>query len=278
PVLQITQRAQQISAQSLHVRLEAGHGKDEMSALANTFNHMLDRLETSFESQNNFISNASHELSTPLTSIIGEAEWALLKERSPQEYQQALQTIQAQAERLDKITKSLLSLAQTGFDSRKEATEWLRVDELLHAAKEQVDHIYPQAKVRFDFSLMPENDDRLQIKGNAPLLQMAFTNLLMNACKYSNGKLVTISIAAATDKVVVVIKDDGIGIPQKDLPYIFDPFFRASNTIDYKGYGIGLPLTRNIIRMHQGDIQVSSQEGQGTTIVVRLPANDAQAV
>jgi len=271
PVLDFTSKAKDIGVHNLTVRLPEGSGQDEMGVLASTFNHMLDRLETSFESQKSFIGNASHELRTPLTSIMGEAEWALLKTRSAEEYQQSLQTIQKQAERLEEITRSLLSMARTGFDGGRQEMTRLRIDEKLLRAKELADAIYPNNRIRFDFSHLPEQEEQLQLWGNKDLLQSAFSNVLINACKYSDNNEVLVSLDVQSPNLIIRIADKGIGIPSKDLPYIFDPFFRASNVSGYMGYGIGLPLARNIIRLHHGEITVESVEGKGTSITIVLP-------
>ncbi|HSK12175.1 MAG TPA: HAMP domain-containing sensor histidine kinase, partial [Phnomibacter sp.] len=180
-------------------------------------------------------------------------------------------TILSQAERLKHITKSLLQLAQSGFDGSKQEMKALRVDELLLKAKETVDELHPGNKIRYDFSLLPENHELLQVNGNAALLQLAFSNIFINALKYSNNQQVDVAIGATDTRIVIAVKDRGIGIPPNELPYIFDPFFRASNTRDFKGYGIGLPLTRNILRIHQGEIKVSSEPGNGTLIELTLP-------
>lgn len=272
PVMNITRRVKEIGSQNLHVRLETPNIKDEVGELAATFNNMLDRLETAFETQNNFISNASHELSTPLTTIIGEAEVALSKVRQPERYIESLEVILKEAERLESITKSLLFLAQTGFNGKNQKFERMRADQLLYDAKETIDKINPGNKVNIDLSQIPENPDRLKIKGNRQLLHLAVSNIVSNACKYSQNKPVMVSIGAAGDKVIISIKDSGIGIPENELAYIYDPFFRASNTVDFAGYGIGLPLTRNIMRIHMGEIQVASAVNEGTTVKLVFPA------
>jgi signal transduction histidine kinase len=232
---------------------------------------MLDRLETAFETQNNFISNASHELSTPLTTIIGETEVTLSKSRSDKEYVESLTTILSEAERLEKITKSLLFLAQTGFEGKTQKFDKVRVDQLLWDVKNTIDKINPKNKVQINTSLMPESPEQLKIKGNEQLLHLALTNLVSNACKYSNNKPVTVSIGASGDKVIIVIKDTGVGIPEAELKFIYDPFFRASNVTEYEGYGIGLPLARNIVRMHAGELVVFSKINEGTTVQVSFP-------
>ncbi len=271
PVKEITDRVKEISSQSLHLRLESGRVNDEISELEGTFNNMLDRLETAFETQNNFISNASHELSTPLTTIIGEADVTLSKIRTQQEYVTSLSTILSEAERLEKITKSLLFLAQTGFDGKTLKFDKVRVDQLLWDVKSTIDKINPKNKVQINTSLMPENPEQLKIKGNEQLLHLALINLISNACKYSNNRPVIFSIGISGENVILAIKDVGIGIPESELKFIYDPFFRASNASEFEGYGIGLPLARNIVRLHAGEITVISKEKEGTTVQVIFP-------
>jgi signal transduction histidine kinase len=236
-----------------------------------SFNDLLNRLETAFETQKNFISNASHEFGTPLTSIMGEAEVMLMKERSPEEYQQSLASILGQAERLNQITQTLLYLAQTGYTNKRVHFEILRADELIWQTKEMVDKLNPKNNIQIDFSLLPENPKKLKILGNKQLLYLAFTNILTNACKYSGNKPVQVTMASSDDQVFLVFKDQGIGIPEPEMPFIYDPFFRASNTRNFEGYGIGLPLTRNITKIHNGQIQVWSVVNEGTTVQIKLP-------
>lgn len=271
PVQKITNRVKEISSENLHFRLETREVNDEISELSNTFNSMLDRLETSFETQNNFISNASHELSTPLTAIIGETDVALFKERTALEYVEALTAVQQHAGRLEEIIKSLLFLAQTGLTGSALKLDKVRMDQLLWDVKGTIDKINPHNKVQLNLSLMPESPELLKVKGNNQLLHLALSNLVNNACKYSNNNVVSISIAASGDKVIIVVKDQGIGIPEDEMKYIYDPFFRASNAKNFEGYGIGLPLTRNIIRLHQGELEVNSTLNKGTTAQVILP-------
>ncbi len=280
PIRVLTEQAKEISVQNLNTRLPETNSRDEIGNLTATFNNMLDRLQTAFESQNNFVSNASHELSTPLTTIIGEAEWALSRERDAPTYKSSIETMLAQAERLGHITKSLLQLAQSGFDKGRAQSGFdkgrqemrgVRIDEKLIKAKSNVDEIYPDNRIQFDFSWLPDNPELLTVHGNAQLLQLAFTNVLMNACKYSENKPVKVALASSDRRIIIVVKDEGIGIPAEELPYIFDPFFRAANTRSIKGYGIGLPLTRNILRLHNGEIKVHSKQGEGTVVEMSLP-------
>ncbi len=271
PISLITHKVQDISASQLHLRLPDGNGKDEISELTETFNNMLDRLETTFETQKNFISNASHELNTPLTTIIGESEYALSKQRSVEDYVRSMGVILNEAERLKRITGSLLHLAQTGYTGKLQDFSMLRLDEVLYTVKETVDNIIPNNKVVIDLSLMPEDQQKLVIKGNQQLLELALVNIVINGCKYSNNKPVQVSLAATDTKVVITVEDQGVGIPKDEIAYIYEPFFRASNTGSFTGYGIGLPLSRNIVRLHNGELDVRSEQNKGTVVKVKLP-------
>jgi signal transduction histidine kinase len=273
PIKQITAKVKKISTENIHHRLSSDNYKNsnEIAELTNTFNDLLNRVETAFEIQKNFISNASHELRTPLTSIIGEADVSLLKTRTAEEYQKSLQNVLQQAERLDQISKSLLFLAQTGYKGNAIVFEMVRVDEIIWQTKALIDKINPANKIQVDLSLLPEDPKKLKINGNAQLLHLAFSNILTNACKYSNNSPVTVYIASSDAHVVITIKDRGIGIPETELAYIYDPFFRASNTKMFEGYGIGLPLARNVITLHKGTLTVESEIKVHTTVQIKLP-------
>lgn len=271
PVRDIIEKVKNISVKNLHLRLEVKTGEDEISVLASTFNEMLSRLETSFETQNNFVSNASHELRTPLTAIYGEADIALARDRSADEYKQALQVILLHAEKLQKITDSLLNLAQTGLTGKTQNWEKIRIDELVMEIKDMVDQVIPDNKVKIDLSALPDDERKLTILGNYQLLKLGLSNVVFNACKYSDNKEVNVRIQPYVTHIKIITEDKGIGIPVDELKFIFDPFFRASNTGHYKGYGIGLPLTRNIMRLHKGDIQVVSAKDKGATVTLTIP-------
>lgn len=270
PIRNIAKRVTNISVTSLHERLEAGSGKDEITFLAATFNDMLSRLETAFETQNNFVSNASHELNTPLTAIIGEADLSLARQRAPEQYRESLQVIMSEAEKLKAITSGLLELAQSSFHGNL-VYEQVRVDELVHNSLQVTRNVYPKSNIRLDQSLRPETAWGLSIRGNAQLFELAISNVLMNACKYSGEKQVTLAIAVSKTHVIFIISDQGIGIPTGEIKHIFDPFFRASNVKNTKGYGIGLPLARNIVHLYKGNIEIHSKENAGTEVIIKFP-------
>jgi signal transduction histidine kinase len=271
PLRNIIKSVKKIKAENLHMRLDVKKGSDEMSQLAQTFNNMLNRLETAFETQNNFISNASHELRTPLTVITGEVELAMKPGQDMAQQQQALAKIKNEAERLEHILTSLLGLAQSGFNGKNQPWEEVRMDELLWEIKDSVNQVYPHSIIEIDFSKLPEEESLLILKVNKNLIKLAISNVVSNACKYSNDKLVSIGIESNGQTLSIAVTDRGIGIPQTDIQHIFEPFYRASNTNAYKGYGVGLPLSLNIIRLHRGSIAIKSQEGVGTEIKIILP-------
>lgn len=273
PINNIINKVKEIGSENLHLRLEskAQNSDDIIGNLSQTFNDMLNRLETSFESQKNFISNASHELKTPLTTIIGEADVALSRVRQPSEYVESLQIILEEADKLDKKTKALLMLAQTGFDGKSQKLVILRTDQLILDVKDTVEKINPQSQIHIDFSFLPENPFMLKVYANESLLHLALCNILLNACKYSDNKPVNVGVGVADKHVVFIIKDQGIGIPESEMQFIYDPYFRASNTKKHEGYGIGLPLARNIVKIHKGQLDVNSIVGEGTTVKVTIP-------
>ena len=271
PIDKIITKVNSISTDNIHLRLDDIKNTDEIKRLTTTFNNLLNRIEIAFETNKNFISNASHEFGTPLTAIIGEADVALLKDRTPVEYKEALQKILKQSERLNKISQSLLFLAQIGYKQNKFNYTLLRTDELILQANEIMNQLIPKNNIKIDFELLPENPKKLKVIGNKDLLMLAITNIMTNACKYSSNKPVIVSLASTNNEIVMIFKDQGIGIPESELPFIYDPFFRASNTAAYDGYGIGLPLTQNIIKIHKGELIINSVLHKGVTVQVKLP-------
>jgi signal transduction histidine kinase len=271
PIRDIINRVKEISQGNLHLRLKERKGSDEIAELTSTFNQMLSRLETAFEAQNNFISNASHELRTPLTAIIGEADYALSKERTGEAYRYSLQQIAQQAEKLQTVSKGLLALAQTGFNGTAQAWKTVRLDQLLFDVREDCQAIFPEQQIQIMLDNLPAEEEGISIAGNYNLLKTAINNIVLNACKYSRNKPVNLHLQLMSSEVIITVQDHGIGIPSEELKYIYDPFFRASNTKEFEGYGIGMPLANNIIRLHKGSIKIDSKETEGTSVAVHLP-------
>jgi signal transduction histidine kinase len=271
PVSDIIDQVNNISAGNLHEKVTVGREKDELALLAQTFNQMLSRLEIAFIAQKNFVSHASHELRTPLSLIMSEAELSLMKERSSQEYQDALKGIWAEAKEMNELVSRLLELARTEEQAFKVTFSKIRVDEVLWQAKASVQQKNPGYEVHIHYDKIPDNEEQLKRYGDESLLKTAFMNLMDNACKYSNDKTVNVYLEIQQELIKVKFKDAGVGIAENELPYIFDTFYRSATTISKAGYGIGLALTKRIINMQGASIDVESKIGQGTTFVLKFP-------
>jgi signal transduction histidine kinase len=276
PVRKLTEEVNLITSDNLHSRLETTKSKDEIAELTRTFNSMINRLDTAFATQTNFVSNASHELRTPLTIINGEVELALNQPDPTGGQHAVLQTIRTETDKLIQIINNLLLLAQSGFDGKKQNWQKVRMDELLWLAIASSKKIYPDSNIEVDHLNLPDNEQMLHVRGNDNLLRLAITNIISNACKYSKNKLVTVKLAAEQSQLLIDVADEGIGIPEADLKHIFEPFFRASNTYAYEGHGVGLALTFNIIRQHNGTINIQSEVGSGTRVQIILPIAEPQ--
>ncbi|MFB9053676.1 ATP-binding protein [Formosa undariae] len=271
PLARIIEKVNTIRVTNLHERLQTTNNKDELSELANTFNGMLDRLETSFEIQSNFINNASHELKNPLTAILGQTEIALLKERSPEEYTKVLEGVETEALRLDALINSLLKFAQTESDEKGLLITPIRLDELILEVKENIDLINPDNKIEIDFNDFPDNPDLLVVEGNYGLINIALNNVLDNASKFSDNKKVIVKIITNNASIKIVVTDQGVGIPPNEIKNIYQPFYRAANVRNVKGYGFGLPLTNKIMKLHSGTIEVFSEHKKGTIVTLIFP-------
>ncbi|SKB94862.1 HAMP domain-containing sensor histidine kinase [Dyadobacter psychrophilus] len=271
PVSDIISQVNNISAGNLHEKVTVGREKDELAALAQTFNQMLGRLEIAFLAQKNFVSHASHELRTPLALIMSEAELSLMKERASEEYKVALKGIWSEAKEMNELVSRLLELARTEEHAFRVTFSKIRVDEVLWQAKASVQQKNPGYEVHIHYDKIPEDEEQLKRYGDESLLKTAFMNLMDNACKYSNNKTVNVFLKIQKDLIQVDFKDVGVGIASDELPFIFDTFYRSATTISKAGYGIGLALTKRIINMQGASIEVESALGAGTTFILKFP-------
>jgi len=277
PIGHILSNVKAINARNLSQRLNTPEGNDELTDLSLTLNQMLDRLDHAFDMQKTFISNASHELKNPLTAIIGESEIILSKERTVEEYIQSLGKITSEAERLEVLTKNLLSLAQADFDFARVELTPVRLDELLWETSDYFEKTSYKGRLRVHIANLPDDPAKLTIFGNGNLLKIALINLIDNGCKFSGLNPVDLNLRAADDLVSIIISDMGIGIPEKELEDIFQPFFRATNAVGFKGSGIGLSLTKKIVTSHGGILKITTAAGKGTRFEVHFDLNSQQA-
>ncbi len=271
PVALIIREVKDISSYDLSHRIKAGTGQDELSQLANTFNELLGRLQESFAIQRRFISNASHELSTPLTSVSSQVEVALQKERSAEEYKQVLFSVREDVQQMRQLTKSLLEIAKSGSQGGIELNE-VRVDEVLLKVVGDVKKLNSEYSVELDFGDFPEDEKDFVVFGNNDLLYIAIKNLVENGCKYSPDKRTAVDLRFSHHKVFVEVVNRGNVIPAEEIQQIFQPFYRGSGTGNLRGFGLGLPLAQRIIALHKGTILVQSDKALGTRFIIELPA------
>lgn len=271
PISRMTEKAQEITATNLDLRLPHNDTKDELSELAQTFNAMLDRLEQSFDAQKHFVSNISHELRTPLAAIITELELSLAKERHLEDYKRAIQNSLKDSKKIVRLSNSLLDMAKASYDPSEISFKPVRIDEVLLDARQQVQQASPNYKIDIHFENDFENDEQISINGNEYLLKVAFVNLFENGCKFSGNHHSTASIIFKKESIQLKFSDQGIGISEIDLKNIFKPFYRGDNQKFADGNGIGLPLTQKIIWLHKGTISVTSKLGEGTDFYVSFP-------
>lgn len=271
PIKRITEDIEEISAQSLARRLDVGHSKDEWYYLSTTLNQLLNRLQDSFELQSRFISNASHELSTPLTSISSQLEVSLQRERDAAEYRKVMESIYLDVQHMNKLTQTLLEFAKaSGTTSGLEIT-MIRIDEIILELPSAIARTNESYSVTIEFGSLPDTEESLVVYGNEALLSTAIRNIVLNACKYSNDHKALVSLEI-TDRITIAVTDKGDGISEEELKKIFQPFYRSTETsTDNKGFGLGLSLADRIIKLHKGFIEVESVAGTGTRFKIELP-------
>src|SRR5690554_1289968 len=271
PMKQMTERAKQISASHLDLRLNINKNNDELTELAETFNEMLNRLEKSFDAQKHFVSTISHELRTPLSAIITELELSIDKERKVEDYRVAIQNTLKDTRRLVQLSNSLLDLAKANYDRSEISFKTLRIDEVLLDARQQVQRTTDDYKIDIYFEDDIEDETHISVNGNEYLLRLAFSNLFDNGCKFSEDKKCIVALSCDSSNVKLQFSDNGIGISEANLKHIYEPFYRGRNKDYAEGNGIGLSLTQKIILLHKGEIMVSSKESSGTTFTILLP-------
>ena len=270
PIGKVIKQMGQVRAGNLSLRVDEGNGKDEISALAHNFNQLLEHLENAFELQQTFVINASHELRTPITTIIGEIEITLHKLRSNTEYEQVLHSVLVDAERLKETIASLLELANVDMNYTQPAFKTVAIDELIWELNDY--WAEKQGKGLFNVNILhlPHDQEKLQVHANKQLLTIAFNNIIGNAFKFSGNKPVQCDLYADGHAITIKIIDQGIGIMPDEMEKIFDSFYRGKNVMGYQGNGIGLYVTRKIINLFNGTITVGSVQGSGTAVTIQF--------
>ena len=277
PVSDIMAQVGAIGESNLNARISEGNGRDELSQLARTFNKMLERIESAFNTQKYFIANASHELRTPLTVITGQLEVVLMKARDNEEYRKTITSVLANIKNLNSISNRLLQLAQASTEISATDFRVVRVDEILWQARQDVLKLNSDYQINISLSDSIDDENKLQVMGNNQLLRTAISNIMDNGCKYSDDHTSEVFVNNDNNSIIMTFTDKGIGISEEDLKMIFQPFYRAKNANGTKGHGIGLPLVQKIISLHEGEIHITSEVSKGSTFMISLPLEEIKS-
>lgn len=270
PLVTLANTAAGTSSHNLDHRIDSIDGSLEVVQLVEVFNQMLDRLQAAFEKQSRFVADASHELRTPVAILFSQAEHALHRERTPQDYRQALEVCLTCGKRMKRLIDELLFLARA--DAGKLALRLIPMD-LSIVAAQSVELLQPLAD---ECHVSMKTDlATAHLFGDPERLSQVIMNLLANAIRYNrpDGTLF-LRTGCNAQYVTLEVRDNGIGIAPEDLPHLFDRFYRADSarTQDEEaGTGLGLSIVHEIVTAHQGTIEVRSMPGEGTAFTVRLP-------
>lgn len=270
PVDRMIASARTIEETDLARRLDAT-SNDELGRLGETLNGMLHRLEHAFRRQRQFTDDASHELRSPLSVIEAEATLALRRERSADDYREALATIADEAAGMNRLIDQLLTLARA--DASREPSVFESVD-LGALAADTVTALTPLAEEKgIDLRLDSVSTAGTSIAGLPDQIRRVITNLIDNAIRYTDpAGSIAVSIDTTTDLVRLRVRDTGAGIAPTDVPHVFNRFHRADKTRGRNhGSGLGLAICRDLVSAHGGSIDVDSELGRGSTFTVSFP-------
>jgi len=268
PIEKIRRIAEKINeGNDLSQRINLGKGDDELHTLANTFDVMFDRLQTSFENEVQFTSDVSHELRTPITVILTQAEYGKGYISSVEEAQKSFGIIEKEGQKMSKLVSQLLTLARMERGRQKLNLENINLSELIEMTVETQTLSAKSKNIKFITKIIPEiyaNIDEMMI-------MRVFTNLISNAISYGkqNGT-VTVELFLKEDKIISKISDDGIGISEDKLDKIWLRFYQVDPSKNGDNSGLGLSMVKKIVELHKGEIFVESELGKGTTFTIIL--------
>lgn len=269
PIEAISRTARNISINDLSQRIDTSGPDDELKELARTINSMVDRLERSVEKQRQFISDASHELRTPISVIQGYARmlerWG---KKDPAILDESIEAISTEAENMRRLFEQLLSLAQIDNAQTLPEYELFSLRPLIEDTVRDFQLISPGHRI--EITTIPDKD----LYADRASLQQLLRILMDNCIKYTPEEgLITVKAEQDNASTIIEVSDTGIGIAAEDLPRIFDRFYRSekSRSKEMGGTGLGLSIARRIAEAHGGTITVSSEQGKGTLVKVAIP-------
>ena len=268
PVAQICETTSEIAKGDFTARIDYDYYQDEIGELCMSINNMAQQLSEIDKMKNDFISTVSHEIRTPMTAIKGWGETLKNVGDNPVLLEKGLDIIVSETERLSGMVEELLDFSRMQNGKIRIVNEEI---DLLYII-EHVYDIYKQKAIneKRNLSLELNGNTDIRLIGDKDRIRQVIINILDNAIKYTpeNGNI-SLSVARIQKYVKILVSDDGNGIPQKDLPHIKEKFYKADNNV--RGTGIGLAVADEIIKMHSGEINISSEVSKGTTVEIILP-------
>jgi len=276
PLDRMTSTAQQISAERMNERIQLERADVELKRLADSFNEMLGRLDQSFKQIRQFTADASHELRTPITILMGETDLAVNGLLDDEECRTALSSRREELQRMSRIVDDLLTLSQFDHSQQILHRKPLDFSDLVIEVCEQQRN---QARSK-GVDLELTKTEPAMMEGDDSRLRQMVRNLLDNAIKYTpRGGKVTIELEKSNGNFELQVSDNGIGIPRDDLPHIFDRFYRVdkARTRDEGGTGLGLSIVKKVVEAHGGNVNVSSEVGTGTVMTVVMTNNHGKS-
>ncbi len=281
PLETMTKNVQNVSISSLDKRLNVRGTKDELKDLAMVFNKMMDNIQLSYERQRQFVSDASHELRTPIAVIKGYANmldrWG---KEDPEILMESIDAIQGEADNMQSLVESLLFIARNDKGTLKMDMDTFDLSTLMHEVVKETNLIDSHHEIS------PEIAESLLFYGSCEKLKQAFRVFIDNAIKYTpDGGNIKIKLQTSERHALIAIEDNGIGISAEDLPHIFDRFYRADksrsrladNPQKTGGTGLGLAIAKIIVEQHRGKIHVDSELNSGTKVTIILPRRKKEA-
>jgi len=226
-------------------------------------------IQSMYEKQKQFVSDASHELKTPLSIMQGEIDVALKKKRTPNEYKIILESSKQELNRLTTLVKNLLFLAKEDQNKYLEKPEEIDITDNLATLLSQLKPLYKKKKLKVIFK---PADESVVVKGSSILVRQLFFNLLENAIKYTEEGSISVEISSSRKQAKIVIADTGIGMSSEERAKLFQRFYRVDQSrSEEKGYGLGLAICQTVIQKLHGHIAIHSTPGKGTSVIVLLP-------
>lgn len=250
------QKIKKINENNLDTRVESKSNNNEIDLIANEFNFMMDRIEISYQRQKEFTAHASHELRTPLSRITSQIENVIVDAKTSDDRKSFLTAILSDVNQLTELINSLLILSKIDNKNHQE-NELHRMDEILFSSIESLNKSYPEFVILFEIEENDHLDTALEIKGNKNLLEIAVSNVLKNACVYSDNKQAKVIISAQDDHLIISISNTGKTLNEEEQKNLFQPFMRGENSQGTSGFGLGLRIVQRILTLHNATITYS---------------------